>query len=347
MVRYKDSIPQGWCCRQTYLRNHHTLNAAIEARLAISPELASIRVLQVGPGVIEPILLTTLLQRRGLNWELVVVDASEDVIESLSRTIRHPQPLQLLDVASKFPGAEAELCDNLVDPQRLELTTASLAELNLLASLGLADDAKQAASELIEHGLPSDILSKGQIELHSGKFSEVDVGGEFDLIVSNFSIQYEVYEGRTQEVCRALDRCLRPRGLLAHAANYAAQAQLLDRLHRVYDWPFVYGLREIQAVHYHDDSKGVARLRMRTDSLCARPDSRPELAMVSEHLLPPAIPRDSPEPFAVTLPDDGLVREMVTTHAWPHEEGQACGRARVEELLSRPSSSSFALRWRS
>ena len=86
MTTYGDSVPTGWSCRQTYIRNHLIMDAALRVIRRAAGAGASgrkeLRILELGGGVIEPLLLAALVARHwpeGIACHIDAVDASPEV----------------------------------------------------------------------------------------------------------------------------------------------------------------------------------------------------------------------------------------------------------------------------
>ena len=84
---YGDAIPGGgWSCRQTYLRNHLSIDVALRSlSLMRGDSQKPLRILDIGGGIIEPLLLAALVRARfpGVPSTIHLVDPSEDVITLL------------------------------------------------------------------------------------------------------------------------------------------------------------------------------------------------------------------------------------------------------------------------
>jgi hypothetical protein len=292
---YGDAIPAGWTCRQTYLRNHLTMDAALKALALVRPDAgAPLRVLNIGGGVIEPLLLGALVRAcfPRVECTIRVVDSSDDVVSLLgalrngTRWEREWQgdklvgydpsvgSLSLATLAKVFSSPENPVNLHLSDPTSMAVPVAELACMGLLGVLGLPQDEGRAVDVLAMTGLPVLPASIELLRPERASILDFDSGDEpsYDLIVANFSIQYPIVEGHADAVAARLVRSLAPHGVVQHGATYGAQARLLRALVPLDErFSVTYGVRELDEVTYIDDkAKETLRLRIRTDAIWTR-----------------------------------------------------------------------------
>jgi hypothetical protein len=292
---YGDAIPAGWTCRQTYLRNHLAMDAALKALALIRPnDTAPLRVLNIGGGVIEPLLLAALVRTcfPRVECSIRVVDSSEDVTSLLgalrnrTRWTREWQgdrlvgydsaagSLSLATLAKVFSSPESPVNPHLSDPASLVSPVGELARMNLLGTLALPEDESRAVDYLVNAGFPVAPASVEMLRPEQASILDFDPGKEsaYDLIVANFSIQYPIVEGHADAVAARLHRWLAPHGVIQHGATYGAQARLFHALLPLDErFSVTYGVRELDEVTYIDDkAKETLRLRIRTDAIWTR-----------------------------------------------------------------------------
>jgi len=292
---YGDAIPPGWTCRQTYLRNHFAIDAALRALALLRPDAsAPLRVLNIGGGVIEPLLLAALVRARFPRAECTirVVDSSEDVI-SLLAALRNEtrwegewqgdklvgyepavRSLSLATLAKVFSSPENPVNPHLSDPVDLAVPVGELARMGLLGALALPEDRDRAVDILVTTGLPVVPASIDMLRPERASILDFDPGDEpsYDLVVANFSIQYPIVEGHADAVAARLVRWLAPHGVIQHGATYGAQARLFRGLLPLDErFSVTYGVRELDEVTYIDDKANESlRLRIRTDAILTR-----------------------------------------------------------------------------
>lgn len=292
---YGDAIPAGWTCRQTYLRNHLAMDAALKALALIRPnDSAPLRVLNLGGGVIEPLLLAALVRTRFPHAECTirVVDSSEDVSSLLAalcngtRWAREWQDEQLVGydpstgslslatLAKVFSSPENPVNPHLSDPASLVLPVGELGRMDLLGALALPEDEGRAIDLLVATGLPVVPAVIEMLRPERASILDFDPGDDpsYDLIVANFSIQYPIVEGHADAVAARLLQWLAQYGVIQHGATYGAQARLLRALLPLDErFSVTYGVRELDEVTYIDDkAKETLRLRIRTDAIWTR-----------------------------------------------------------------------------
>lgn len=286
--RFGDAIPSAWSCEQTYFRNHQALAAVTETLADVS--VRPIRILQVGAGAIELMLLQAILDRLGYTGCVRVdsVDPSPRVaaiVDALQngRSLSGPEGLTIYDAPSRrlslaglsraFPSPEGTLNVHLSDPSKLRPAVAELSRLRLLPYWELTADAESAASEMLSSGLLVPTGALAAVTHHTTSF--LDFAGPeraYHLIVGMFSLQYPIMDGHAAEVARLVERSLASGGHFLHAATYGAQARLLRAC--AAQGPAlsgICGVREIDVVRYEGDSANEpARLRIRCDAVLAR-----------------------------------------------------------------------------
>lgn len=292
---YGDAIPVGWTCRQTYLRNHLAIDAALKALALLRPDHHTpLRILNLGGGVIEPLLLAALVRAcfPGVECTIRVVDPSEDVI-SLLMAIRNGTrwegewqgdklvgydpdagSLSFATLAKIFSSPENPVNPHLSDPASLALPVKELARMGLLGALGLPQEEKLAIDVLVQTGLPVVPTAIAMLRPERASILDFDPGNDpaYDLIVANFSIQYPIVEGHADSVASRLLQWLAPHGVIQHGATYGAQARLFHALLPLDErFSVTYGVRELDEVTYIDDNaKETLRLRIRTDAILTR-----------------------------------------------------------------------------
>jgi hypothetical protein len=347
LPNYTDSVTPGWRCGQTYLRNHFILHAAVNAALRLAPRHGRLRVLEIGSGVLEPNLLAAILAKvPDLDWELVVLDADAKVVEMLDDAIRTARPLALQRVAEAFSAADSRLCKQLTDARSVRDGVLELASLGLLGALGLDANPERALAQLLDEGMPTRSLTPARISVQHGEFPAVLPTGGFDLVIANFSIQYEIYEGRGEQVCAALTHCLHDDGLLAHAASYWAQIEFLRHIAGGDRWPFVFGLREIDEARYLADQRSTQRLRIRTDALACKPAQREALTNIARAIFPDIDATPRPDMLSCASPNDGLDGGLIVSRAWPTLHAHPCERLAAEDALLAAQPLSSRIEWR-
>lgn len=302
---YGDAIPAGWTCRQTYLRNHLAMDAALKALALVRPnDSAPLRVLNIGGGVIEPLLLAALVRAcfPRVECTIRIVDSSEDVVSllaALRNGIRWAREwhgdellgydpaagsLSLATLAKVFSSPENAVNPHLSDPAALAMPVGELARMGLLGALGLPEDKGRAVDVLVATGLPVVPTSIEMLRPERASIFDFDPGkgASYDLIVANFSIQYPIVEGHAGAVAARLARWLAPHGVVQHGATYGAQARLFRALLPLDErFSVTYGVRELDEVTYVDDNaKKTLRLRIRTDAIwtLAGEDAAEEIA---------------------------------------------------------------------
>lgn len=333
---YGDAIPTGWTCRQTYLRNHLAMDAALKALALLRPDKhAPLRVLNLGGGVIEPLLLAALVRAvfPGVECTIHVVDPSDDVI-SLLAAIRSgtrwegewqgdklvgydPEAgsLSFEALAKVFSSPENPVNPHLSDSAALALPVGELARMGLLEVLGLPKDPSHAVDVLVKFGLPVLPSAIAMLRPERASILDFDPGKEpaYDLIVANFSIQYPIVEGHADAVAERLIQWLAPHGVIQHGATYGAQARLFRVLLPLDERLSVtYGIRELDEVTYVDDNaKETLRLRIRTDAIFTRAGD--DIAEIIAQCIFPVFPAEAHsalgalrDHIAGIHPNDGL-----------------------------------------
>lgn len=292
---YGDAIPAGWTCRQTYLRNHLPIDAALNALALVRPNSnAPLRILNLGGGVVEPLLLGALVRKcfPRVECTIRVVDSSEDVI-SLLTSIQNKKrwegewhgdklvgydpsvgSLSFATLAKVFSSPENPVNPHLSDPALLATPMRELPRMGLLRALGLPEDEGRAADFLLTSGLPVMSSSIEMLRPERAFILDFDPGNDphYDLIIANFSIQYPIVEGNADAVASRLHQWLAPHGVIQHGATYGAQARLLQSLLPLDErFSVTYGVRELDEVTYIDDKANeTLRLRIRTDAILTR-----------------------------------------------------------------------------
>ncbi len=294
---YGDAIPAGWTCRQTYLRNYLAMDAALKALALTRPNHnAPLRILNLGGGVIEPLLLAALVRAccPRVECTIRVVDPSDDVISLLAairggtrwefewqgdKLVGHdPEAgsLSFATLAKVFSSPENAVNLHLTDRASLATPVSELAQMGLLGALALPDDEGRAVEYLMTNGLPVVPSSIEMVRPEHASILDFDPGKEpsYDLIMANFSIQYPIVEGHADVVAARLHQWLAPHGVIQHGATYGAQARLFRALLSLDErFSVTYGVRELDEVTYIDDkAKETLRLRIRTDAIWTRAD---------------------------------------------------------------------------
>lgn len=373
---YGDAIPAGWTCRQTYLRNHLAMDAALKALALIRPnDGAPLRVLNIGGGVIEPLLLAALVRAcfPRVECSIRVVDSSEDVISLLAavrngtRWTREWQgeqlvgydpaagSLSLATLAKVFSSPESPVNPHLSDPASLVSPVGELARMGLLETLALPEDEGRAVDHLVKAGFPVAPASVEMLRPDQASILDFDPGKEstYDLIVANFSIQYPIVEGHADTVAARLHRWLAPHGVIQHGATYGAQARLFQALLPLDErFSVTYGVRELDEVTYVDDKANeTLRLRIRTDAIWTRAgeSAGDEIAQCIFPRFPgqPDVARGALRDHAARIhPTDGLEHPRMAGALAGAQQQCACWWVDRQVLLSHSGPLPSRVQWR-
>jgi hypothetical protein len=335
-------------------------------RLLLDAPKASLRILEIGGGVIEPLLLAALVRRiaqPGVACTIRAIDPSPDCHTLLSAiTAGHSYVgpsglaydanrgrLLLPALARTFSAPECPINPHLSDPELLTQPLKEMQDLGLLGLLGLPESLAEAAHVLREEGLP--VPAESVALIRPEQRGVLDLSPEpapYDLVIANFSIQYPIMEGHAVAVAERLLSQLAPQGILLHGATYGAQVRLFHALAERGPWEFVFGVRELDAVSYHDDAAGAQlRLRIRTDALLRRPGRGALAPAVFAGPLPCSHTSPSfAEVVARMDPMDGLLRPELAAALWSTETGAAGWWSTRQELLAAQQPLRCRIEWR-
>jgi hypothetical protein len=347
------------------------MDAAMRALRRSGEPRGELRILEIGGGVIEPLLLCAIARRHygeGIACRVHAVDLDGEVTEILSamrarRRYVHttgdfsamlydPETasLSLAGLARAFASPENPTNPHLAESALVARAVAELAPLGLLEPLGLPSTPDAAARIIVERGLPARPELCSLITPEHAAMPDWRPSGVYDLIVANFSIQYPIMDGKAEAVAARLDESLAPDGLIAHAATYGAQVYLLRALLARGGWDVAFGVRELAKVLYTDDPEGDrVRLRIRTDALMRRDSAgAPPLA---ESVVSPAITANARAGSLAGVldraqPADGLDRPEMMAALWRERGEWAAWWSERETLLGHGGPLPCRIEWR-
>lgn len=361
---FADAISAGWTCQQTYIRNHVGMEAAL--RCLMQRRCSGLRILDIGGGVLEPLLLAGLLRDivpAALPVAIHAIDPSDDTAALFSAMkggtrcegghglLFDPSPgqLNLRALAKTFGSPENPLNRHLTDDELLLPPLLELEAMGLLTALGLPPTADAAREMLQRLGWPVPPQAMELITFEQRGILALEAPvGHYDLICAHFSIQYPITEGHANEVAERLERWLAPGGVILHGATYGAQVKLLQALANRGQWEAVFGVRELDTVQYHDDPSAAAkRLRIRTDVILRRPTS--DWMYQSIWLTPPPTTHHSANICTLLQmmdAQDGLSRSRMAASLYCDETGAKAWFSDREELLLEPKPLASRIEWR-
>ena len=147
-------------------------------------------------------------------------------------------------------------------------------ELGLLGLLGLPQPDKPDWLEVLKtEGMRPDPAILKRLSLKQGDIlaTGMETLEKATLAVSNFSLQYPIMDGHTDQVIDKVTRCFDTQTVFENAGTYVTQAKFLEAYTRNTNSPSIdfteLAIREMDAVPYVDDADGALRLRVRTDIL--------------------------------------------------------------------------------
>lgn len=298
---FRDERPSGPCL-QTFFRNHEVIIQSLFGAGAGAGTARSgpLRILDIGGGVLEPLLIAALcelLQDAGRldGYDITCLDLSAEVrdIHECLRSGRAYQNgghevvgadgrLSLPGLARVFSATHAEVNSWLVDPVALSGQLQRWVDLGVARYLGIPPDVGHSTERMqrfIAQGLevPRRLLA-GIRTVHGdiGAAEPPLPGPEWaDVVVSNYAIQYPLWEGTGEQALRNVERCLAPDAVVQIGNAYSAQGELLtliDRMGgRLAGLHVELVLREsfIVAQYADDDPDGPPRLVSRADLFAA------------------------------------------------------------------------------
>ena len=294
-ARLRDARPDG-LCTQTFFRNHDVVARCLSYASQRQPAL---RVWDIGGGVLELLLIAALCDllsatRRLSGFSIVNLDSSAEVAAILEGAESHQKwsqgdrvivdeqgKLKLLDMATIFSATHAEVNAWLTDPVAVSAQIQQWLDLGLGPYFGIPANVCHT-QESMRAFLADGLSPQGSLYTHL-RHIVGDIGdaerlledeSPYDVVLSNYALQYPIWEGRGQQVLEQIERHLAPQGILQVANAYSAEQALISLLASSSEFSRArcveVSLREIFVVpRYSSDAHSLPpRLVPRVDIFC-------------------------------------------------------------------------------
>lgn len=247
-VRLRDAKPEG-VCTQTFFRNHDVISQMLKMGAS---KTANLHILDIGGGVLEPLLVSALCEilksgRKLDSYQVQCIDISAEV-KQIQKYMRKKKAYILEDhkvlneagnvmlpgLAHIFSATHDKVNTWLNDSTALSGQIQGWIDLGVAPYLGIPPDVCHSSERMqsfLEAGLSIQNLLFKHIHMIHGDAASVDshflTDGCADLILSNYALQYPIWEGKGKEVIANLERWMAPSALLQISNAYPAQQLLL------------------------------------------------------------------------------------------------------------------------
>ncbi|MGE5831130.1 MAG: hypothetical protein ACM30G_22610, partial [Micromonosporaceae bacterium] len=245
----RDERPSGPCL-QTFFRNHEVISQTLRSACLARPR--RLRILTVGGGVLEPLLVAALCELfhdagQLDDYEITCLDLSADVAEIHDhlragrayqdrghQVVSADGRLSLPGLARVFSATHAEVNSWLIDPVALSGQLQEWIDLGVARYLGIPPDICHSTERMVRfvaEGFDVPRRLVDGLRTVCGDVGSPDpppvAAGWADVVVSNYALQYPIWAGNGELALRNLESWLAPdaNGQIGHP--YTAQGHLL------------------------------------------------------------------------------------------------------------------------